>query len=119
MSDYSTHPTFVEYTVHSLHKGQSPRRAAASTAKKHNNTTNLLVGHGDRIEIDPRVLEESVWDRLVNYALVAMSKIKTGKEHYALDGTLLNFSQKSSHRQELKDRIIRSIGSDPFPNDGT
>lgn len=117
MGNYSKHPTFVEYAVHSLFKGQSPKRAALTTAQKHNNTTNLLIGSEDSIEINPKELEEAIWDRLVNYTLVAIAHIKPGKEHYALEGTLLNFNQKAKLRDELKTRIISSTGTNPFPYD--
>lgn len=114
MGNYSTHPTLVEYAVHSLFKGQSPKKAAATTAKIHHGSTNLLIGSGDIIEIDPAELEEAIWERLVNYTLVNMSKIKEGKEHYALDGAVLNFNQKSKFRTELKNRVIAKLESNPF-----
>jgi hypothetical protein len=118
VSNYSTHPTLVEYAVHSLFKGQSPKRAAATTAKKHHGSTNIFVGSGDAIEIDPVELEEAIWNRLIDYTLVGMSHIKEGKEHYALDGCALNFNQKpKKFRDELKERVVEKLGSNPFKDD--
>jgi hypothetical protein len=46
-----------------------------------------------------------------------MASIRPGREHYALDGTLLQFSQKPTLRKELKARVLEKLRSNPFPND--
>ena len=117
MSNYSTHPTLVEYAIRSLFKGQSPRKAASTTAQKHHGSTNLFMGGTDLIEINVFELEEAIWKRLVDTTLVAISHIKPGKEHFALDGILQRYNQKPSLRKKLKIKVIDTIGSNPFTSD--
>lgn len=117
MGDYSRDGTVVEYAVQSMMKGKSLASAARSTAKKFDGHQNLFIGAGDDISIDPKVLEEALWGRLVDFATAAVPKLKQGKEHYALLSTLSHFQQPSKMRAELKGRIITALGGDPFPND--
>lgn len=117
MGDYSRDGTVVEYAVQSMMKGRSLTSAARSTAKKFNGTQNLFIGSMDDISIDGAELEDALWGRLVDFATAAVPKLRAGKEHFALLGTLQHFNQQPKLRAELKKRIIAAVGGDPFPND--
>ena len=114
--DKSTNPTVVEYAVQYLFKGKSPATAAKETAKKLSGSENLFLGPGIT-SIDPKKLEAAIWDRLVEFTITNLKRNKAGFEHYALNGTILNFRQKPQIRAELKKRVIKEMGHDPFPND--
>lgn len=116
MPDRSTHPTVVEYGVHEMMKRKSPKAAAAITAKKLAGYENIFIGSGI-VEIDAAALEMALWDRMVDFTISSMAKILPGKEHYALDGTVMHFGQKSSVRAELKRRVIAKLPCDPFVHD--
>lgn len=117
-TDRSTNSTVVEYAVQTMmKKRKSPAAAAKDTAAKHNGSENMFFGPGV-VEIDPKKLEEAIWDRMVDYAIKGMSKMKEGMGHFALDGTMDLFKQKTpSVRAELKKRVIQQLGNDPFAND--
>lgn len=120
MGKHSTDETIVEYGVQMMMKNKSPSAAARATVKKLHGFQNLFVGGGaEPVDIDAEELEEALWGRLVAFTTAAIPRIKPGKEHYAIDGTIQHFSQKPSIRAELKKRIVATLGSDPFPNDGT
>jgi hypothetical protein len=116
MADKSTHPTVIEYGVREMMKKKSPRAAAGATAKKLHGYQNMLLG-GDVTEINPAVLEEALWDRLVDFAIAGVAKVKPGYEHYALDGTVQHFNQTKKVRVELKRRALARLGCNPFSND--
>ena len=118
MGDYSKDPTVVEYAVQDMFKGKSLKTAARSTAKKFNGSTNMFIGSMDQISIDPDSLEDALWERLVGYTTASIPKIKPGKEHFALDGTIQFYRQKPTMRAELKKRVVVALGGDPFTNDG-
>lgn len=115
-NDRSTHPTVVEYAIQTMFKGKSPSAAAKDTVKKHHGTENMFFGPG-KSEIDARKLEDAIWDRLVDYTIAAIHRVKEGKEHFALDGTIDHFKQAKGVRKELKKRVIKKLGKDPFTND--
>ena len=115
-TDRSTHPNVVEYAVQSLFKGKSPKSAAQHTAKKHSGSENFFFGPGVTT-IDATLLEDAVWERLVDFAIKGVKSFKAGKEHYALDGTLQHFKQKPALRTQLKQRVIQRLGHDPFSQD--
>jgi hypothetical protein len=117
MSDYSKDPTVLEYTAQSMIKGKSLTAAIKASMKTFHGHTNMFVGSGDNITINEDILKEAMWERLVGVVTANISRIKPGKEHYALDGTLQQFSQKPSMRAELKKRVIKAVGTNPFPND--
>ena len=116
MADRSTNKIVVEYAVRQMMKKQSPRTAARSTAKRLNGDENVFIGPGT-VEIDPAMLETALWDRLAAFVADAMLKVRSGFEHYALDGTILHFNQKPTMRAELNRRVISKLGADPFLND--
>jgi hypothetical protein len=116
MPDRSTHPTVVEYAVRSMMKGKSPSAAAKFTAKKLGGFENLFIGSGV-VEIDPAKLEDALWDRLAEFTITAIPKVKAGFEHYAIDGAIAHFNQNPKVRKELKRIVIKTVGYDPFPND--
>ena len=103
--DKSNHPTVVEYAVRDLFKGKSPAAAARFTAKKLSGSENLFLGSGV-VDIDPKVLEDNLWERMAASAVSAIPHLKPGMEHYAIDGTLQQFKQKATARKELERRVI-------------
>ena len=117
MADYSRDETVVEYAVQSMMKGKSLRAAASSTAKKFNGTQNMFIGSMDDISIDAKELEAALWGRLVGFATASIPKMKPGKEHFVLLGTLQHFRQKPAMRAELKEKIVSALGTNPFPYD--
>ena len=119
MTDRSTNPNVVEYAIQTMIKrGKNPNAAAKDTVKKHNGTENVFFGPGIT-SIDTATLENALWNRLVDFTIIGMGRIKEGKEHFALDGTLQHFNQNRSIRAELKSRVIEKLGRDPFTNDDT
>jgi hypothetical protein len=115
-TDRSTEFNVVEYAVQSMFKGQSLANAAKSTARKLSGHENMFLGEGVTL-INPKKLEEALWGRMADVAIKAIPKYTTGKEHFALGGTLSFFHQKPELRVELKKHIVRKMGHDPFPND--
>ena len=115
-TDRSTHPTIVEYAVQSLFKGKTPGGAARHAAKKHSGTENIFFGPGVTT-IDAKQLEDALWARMADYAAKGATRFKTGKEHFALDGTLQHYQQKPALRAELKRRVIERLGHNPFSQD--
>lgn len=114
--DRSTNDTVVEYAVQNLFKRQSPKKAAENTAKKLSGSPNMLLGvhPPDVVKIDPRRLEDAVWDRMVDFTLSGIASFKPDKAHWALDSTLQHFHQRPSQRAQLKKRVIARLGRDPF-----
>lgn len=118
-TDRSDHPNVVEYAVQYLFKGKSIKIAAKLTADKLSGFSNMFFGPGITL-IDPKKLEDAVWGRLVDKVVkgVKAGTFREGMEHYALDGTLQQFGQKGPvARKELKKRVIKEMGRDPFPGD--
>ena len=114
--DRSTHSTVVEYAVQHLFKGKTPKAAAAATAKKLSGGSNMLLGvhPPDVVKIDPRQLEDALWDRIIGIVLKGISSFKPDKAHWALDSAINHFRQKPAQRPELKRRVIARLGRDPF-----
>ena len=113
-TDRSTHPTVVEYAVQTMIKrGAGPAAAAKDTVKKLSGYENLFLGPGVSI-IEPLPLESALWDRLVDFTINGIQKIKPGFEHYALDGTVSHFRQRPSVRPKLKEAVIDKLGTNPF-----
>jgi hypothetical protein len=114
--DRSTHSNVVEYAVQYLFKNKTPKAAAAATAKKLSGGSNMFLGvhPPDVVTIDAGQLEEALWDRIVDFAIKGIARIKADKAHYALDGALQHFHQKPTLRPELKRRVIAKLGRDPF-----
>lgn len=114
--DRSTHSNVVEYAVQYLFKGKTPKTAAAATAKKLSGGSNMFldVHPPDIVKIDARQLEDALWDRMVDFAIKAVARIKPDKAHFALGGTIQHFRQKPALGAELKRRVIAKIGRDPF-----
>jgi hypothetical protein len=75
--DKSNHPTVVEYAVRDLFKGKSPAAAARFTAKKLSGSENLFLGSGV-VDIDPKVLEDNLWERMAASAVSAIPHLKPG-----------------------------------------
>jgi hypothetical protein len=107
----------VEYAIQTMIKrGKSPSAAAKDTVKKHHGTSNMFFGPGTT-SIDAALLENAIWNRLVDVTISGMGRIKEGMEHFALDGTIQHFNQKPAIRAELKRRVVAKLGRDPFTND--
>jgi hypothetical protein len=116
-TDRSTHPTVVEYAVQTMIKrGYGPAAAAKDTVKRLSGYENIFFGPGVTT-IEPLALESALWQRLADFTIHSIQKIKPGFEHYALDGTINHFHQRPSVRSKLKDAVIDKLGSDPFPSE--
>lgn len=117
--DQSRDETVVEYAVQEIIKRKStPRTAAKSVAAQFNGTTNIFINSARPISIDEHKLEEAIWDRFVELARVSIPKMKAGMEHFAIDGTVQHYysweKPKPAIRAELKKRIIKALGKNPF-----
>lgn len=116
-TDRSTHPTAVQYAVQYLFKRKSVKAAVAETVKKLSGFENVFLGPGVSV-LDPRKLEEAVWDNLADFVIKSMKSFKEEKNHWALDGAADHFKQKSpTFRRELKKRVVKRLGKDPFKHD--
>lgn len=114
---HSSHPTVVEYAVQEMFRGRgkSVRAAAAATAKKLSGLQNMFISSaGDVVEIDPRELEDALWDRMSDVAIKAMPSFKRGKEDWAIDATLQQFQQKPSEKERLMELVVQKLGYDVF-----
>ena len=114
-SDRSKHPTVVEYAVQELMKGKSPKVAAARTAKKLSGSENMFLGPGVSV-IDPKILEEALWERLVEFAV---NLAKSQDVEWAVASTLQHFEQEplawpekpnNKMRAELQKRVEKVFG---------
>jgi hypothetical protein len=115
--DRTSNPTVIEYAVCCMiQKGKSISAAAKHCAKNFTGYENAFFGPGVAF-IDEKELAGLLWDRMVDVTIKSISKLKEGKEHFALGGTLTTFSQKPKLRDELKCRVIAKLGSDPFTSD--
>jgi len=117
--DHSDNPTVLEYAVRYLFQGKSPKIAANKTKEKLSGKKNMFISGGvEEVAIDSGNLEKALWSKLVSQTIDSMSKIKEGKEHFALDGVSQKFGQKSSKfRSTLKNLVIKKLGKNPFTND--
>jgi hypothetical protein len=69
-ADHSEHPTVVEYAVRFLFKKKSPAVAAKMTAQRLGGSPNLFIGGGlVPVHIDPKKLENAIYERMVQRAL--------------------------------------------------
>ena len=115
-TDRSGEFNVVEYAVRSMFKGKSVKSAAVFTAKKLSGVENFFLGPGITI-VDPVKLEAAIWQRMVEYVLKALPKIRPGKEHYALEGTVQFYKQPPRARIKLKQLVVEKLGCDPFSGD--
>ena len=115
-TDRSTHPTVVQYAMITVGKGRSPASSAKNTVKKLSGFENMFLGSGVTT-VNQKILEEEIWNQLINSVLEGTKHCKEGMEHFALDGTVQLYNQTPKVRSELKSRIIERLGKDPFPND--
>lgn len=71
--DKSTDPTVLEYAVRFMHKGKTPKQAAAATKKQLHGSENLMLG-GGVVEIDEGALEDALYDRILERAQYGLSR---------------------------------------------
>ncbi len=119
MARHSRNNTVVEYGAREMMKGKTPSTAAKSTVKKLNGHSNFLIDTTSATDIDESELEEVLWDRLVDYTIKGIDKMRAGKEHFALDSAVQHFTQTrfKKVRPELKRRVVERLGHDPFTQD--
>jgi len=115
-TDRSTDPTVIQYAVQFMFKGKRPALAAKATARKLSGQKNMFLGPGETL-IDPKKLEEALWENLVDVVLKGMKGMKPGKEHFALLATIEQFNQNPKEKGNLKKRVIKRLRKDPFPGD--
>jgi hypothetical protein len=116
-TDRSTHPTVVEYAVQTMiQKHYGPAAAAKDTAKRLSGHENMFLGSGITT-VDPVLIEAALWDRVVDYTIRQIPKLREGKEHYALDFAVQQYSQKPSVRAKIKAAVIAKLGRNPFVSD--
>jgi hypothetical protein len=109
----SSHPVIVEYAVRECFKHKSPKVAATATKRKLAGSFNLFVGGGQEIvEIDEQELENQIWLRMAARGVQCIANVKPGKESWALEGVLQEFSQKITPKNlsQLENAIIHFAG---------
>jgi hypothetical protein len=119
--DKSTHPTVVQYALEFMKKGKTIPVAAKLTAERLSGGTNVFLGNGI-VSIDAKVLEEAIWDKIVEETIRAMKSYKPEKQDMAIGGTLQMFGQAKGPMMkinpkleaELRKRVIKKLGHDPF-----
>jgi hypothetical protein len=123
----STDPTVVEYAVQYLFKKKSISAAAKMTAKKLSGGTNYFIDGGRTVvSIDPKKLEDAIYERIVDKCLTWLASTAKGHESSVLLGAANHYNQMSSPEwkpgwgpnekfvKELRKRIIARLGHDPF-----
>jgi hypothetical protein len=125
---HSTNEVVIEYAIHEMLKGRSPETAAENTNKRLSGSANLFIKSGSEIvQIDTDELIAALYDRMLTSLLGSLAYYAPGKEHYALDGVLLEFNQirlgqapsprAQQMRQRLKTTAIQVLGHNPFVYD--
>ena len=115
-TDRSNNENVVEYAIQTMFKKKSISFAAKDTANKHSGYSNVFFGSGVTLIVADK-LENAIWQRMIKFTANAMSKMLVDKYHYALDGTTQHFNQSSRFRKQLKNKMIESLGYNPFLND--
>lgn len=121
---HSTDKTVVEYAMQSVLKGRSVATAAKATAKKLSGGTNYFIGGGGAVvSIDPKKLEEALWERIVDQCLKWLPDM-VGREDDVFSTAAIRYEQVSSPEsgwkpnekfvKELRKRIIMRLGHDLF-----
>jgi len=106
MNDRTLHPTVVEYGVREMMKGKSPQVAARNTAKKLGGHPNMLLGSPtEPVAIDPRRLEEALFERIVGLAKENLARFKPGAEAMAVGAAVDHFRQKSRVEKAVRKRL--------------
>jgi len=109
--DRTDHPTVVEYGVQEMMKRKSPLTAARNTAKKLSGYPNMLLGApADPVYIDPRRLEQLLFDRIVEQAQKNVRDFKPGAEDMAIGAAIDLFRQGKA--VEKKVRKVLKVASD-------
>lgn len=101
-TDHSEHPTVVEYAVRFLFKKKSPAVAAKMTAQRLGGAPNTFIGGGiTPVQIDPKKLENAIYERMVKRAL-ELDDVEKG-----IRATLFQFSQSGKRvEKELTRRVM-------------
>jgi hypothetical protein len=104
--DFSDTFTVVEYAVRNMFKKKSPAVAAKMTVKSLAGSSNMFIGGGQYIvQIDPKKLENALYNRMVEYAL------KYKDVEIGIVGTLHHFEQFGKKRveKELRARVEKAM----------
>jgi len=106
--DLSTSPTMVQVAVRHQFRGKSPSVAAKEVAKKFGGSANMLLGQGV-VFIDPKRLEEAMWDNMVDFTLPSIKK-GPGMDSLRVKNTAQYFKLNSRDAKNLFDRIRKALG---------
>lgn len=80
-ADRSTHGSVVTYAMQEVWKGKSPATAAKYTAKKLSGGPNMFLGSPtEDVHVDPKVLEEAIWNYLATEWAPKMTQGPQGVE---------------------------------------
>lgn len=99
--DHSANETVVEYAVLQLFKKMSVEKAAQTTAERLSGNRNILIGGNDVIRIDPKVLEEALWLRVVKHMMKGVQSVKAGREDAAFENTAYHFNLNTRDQKIL------------------
>jgi len=89
-TDFSEDETVVEYAAQELMKRKSSSVAAVAkyTAKRLSGGVNAFIGGGHQeVEIDPRLLEQALWEYLSDFLKDQIKQFRPGMEAMALQAT--------------------------------
>lgn len=99
--DHSTNETVVEYAVLQLFKKMSVEKAAQTTAERLSGNRNILISGNDVVRIDPKVLEEALWLRIVKHMMKGVQTVKSGREDVAFEDTAYHFRLNTRDQRTL------------------
>jgi hypothetical protein len=108
-TDRSTSDTVVQYAVQFQFKGKSPSAAAKATAAKLSGHTNMFLGSGVTV-IDPKKLEQALWDNMVDFALAGAKHMTPGKEYIAAKATAYHFRLSPRMEEKLAALVAKRKG---------
>lgn len=108
--------TLMQYCVQDMFKKRQIPAIAKSVAKKFSGSENIFLGNGV-LEINPKELEAALWQYVGKSVAAFAGKVKPGKEHFAIDGTMQQFNIDPKYRAKVKAAAVTELGRDIFTND--
>ena len=108
--DQSEHPTVIQYTLSCLMKGQSFSSALKRSMRTFDGSTNIFVGSGHLISIDPKKLADALWETFVKQVLKNIESFKKNKERIALLAVADLFNLKGKEIDLLEKKVVQQLG---------
>jgi hypothetical protein len=112
---HADNSTVIQYALQEMMKKRvSPQVAAKRTATKLNGGTNMFIDPSNPTDIDPKKLEQNIWDYLVDKAVSLLPRVRVDNDSYdyPVGATAQTFSQQSNakFKDELTKRVEKRLG---------